>query len=232
MSRETAASETQHGAGPSNATPSRGGKAVKCAAAAERRLAKRGYELPSEVEEVDMFSASSSEEEAISKGKGKGKGKAKAKVKPVVQQNKTMTITEMKRLKRMERSANRAEEKRLRKQLGRKLTRAEKTTIALHKHHPELRDVWGDLEKRVKPVTPDKAEQPQELKILLLPFQQESLYWMRKQEEGVWRGGMLAVSQWIFSFSDDSSLTIKIRRMRWGKVHSRLYYNFLLMKFM
>jgi DNA repair protein RAD16 len=25
-----------------------------------------------------------------------------------------------------------------------------------------------------------------------LPFQKESLYWMRKQEEGPWKGGMLA----------------------------------------
>jgi hypothetical protein len=29
--------------------------------------------------------------------------------------------------------------------------------------------------------------------VTLLPFQQESLYWMRKQEDGVWNGGMLAV---------------------------------------
>lgn len=30
------------------------------------------------------------------------------------------------------------------------------------------------------------------LKLNLLPFQKESLYWMKKQEEGVWKGGMLA----------------------------------------
>lgn len=30
------------------------------------------------------------------------------------------------------------------------------------------------------------------LKLTLLPFQKESLFWMRKQEEGVWKGGMLA----------------------------------------
>ena len=90
------------------------------------------------------------------------------------------------------------------------MRQAEKSTIALHKHHPELIEVWGDVEKSIKVVQPQKAEQPEGLKVKLLPFQQESLYWMRKQEEGVWRGGMLAVSQWIFSFSDDSSLTIKI----------------------
>ena len=102
----------------------------------------------------------------------------------------------------------------------------------MKRHHPELRDVWGDLEQNISVVVPEKAEQPASLKVTLLPFQQESLFWMRKQEEGVWRGGMLAVSQWIFSVSDNSSLTIKIRRMRWGKVHSQLYYNYLLMKFM
>jgi DNA repair protein RAD16 len=30
------------------------------------------------------------------------------------------------------------------------------------------------------------------LKLKLLPFQKESLYWMKKQEEGQWKGGMLA----------------------------------------
>ncbi|OCF37035.1 hypothetical protein I316_00939 [Kwoniella heveanensis BCC8398] len=30
------------------------------------------------------------------------------------------------------------------------------------------------------------------LKLTLLPFQKESLYWMKKQEEGPWKGGMLA----------------------------------------
>lgn len=43
-------------------------------------------------------------------------------------------------------------------------------------------------------VEPKKAEQPSGLKATLLPFQQESLYWMRKQEFGPNSGGMLAVS--------------------------------------
>ena len=61
-------------------------------------------------------------------------------------------------------------------------------------HHPELEDVWGDLETKVKPVKPEEAEQPEGLKVTLLPFQRESLHWMRKQEAGPWTGGMLAVS--------------------------------------
>jgi DNA repair protein RAD16 len=77
-------------------------------------------------------------------------------------------------------------------QLGRRLTHAEKSTIQLHKHHPELRDAWGDLEAAVGIVEPTKAEQPSGLRVTLLPFQQESLYWMRKQEFGQYAGGLLA----------------------------------------
>lgn len=71
--------------------------------------------------------------------------------------------------------------------------KAEKTTLALQKQHPELKDVWGDLEESIPIIIPQKAEQPANLKITLLPFQLESLFWMRKQEKGVWNGGMLAV---------------------------------------
>jgi DNA repair protein RAD16 len=70
---------------------------------------------------------------------------------------------------------------------------AEKATLALRKCHPELKDVWGDLEESIPIIRPQRAEQPENLKVTLLPFQQESLYWMRKQEKGVWNGGMLAV---------------------------------------
>lgn len=71
---------------------------------------------------------------------------------------------------------------------------AEKSTIQLHKYHPELRDAWGDLEAAVGIVEPQKAEQPSGLRVTLLPFQQESLFWMRKQEFGQYAGGLLAVS--------------------------------------
>jgi DNA repair protein RAD16 len=60
-------------------------------------------------------------------------------------------------------------------------------------HHPELRDAWGDLEAAIRIVNPQKAEQPSGLRITLLPFQQESLYWMRMQESGKYAGGLLAV---------------------------------------
>lgn len=71
---------------------------------------------------------------------------------------------------------------------------AERTTLALQRNHPELKDVWGNLEDKIAVATPQKAEQPANLKLTLLPFQQESLFWMRNQEKGLWHGGMLAVS--------------------------------------
>ncbi|KAI0034397.1 SNF2 family N-terminal domain-containing protein [Vararia minispora EC-137] len=80
----------------------------------------------------------------------------------------------------------------LSQKLGRKLTWAEKTTVALQLFHPELRDAWGDLEANLKIITPVRAEQPSGLRVTLLPFQQESLYWMRKQELGPYAGGLLA----------------------------------------
>ncbi|TFK43094.1 SNF2 family N-terminal domain-containing protein [Crucibulum laeve] len=69
---------------------------------------------------------------------------------------------------------------------------SERTTLALHREHPELRDVWGDLAASIPVIVPTKAAQPDNLKLTLLPFQQESLFWMRKQETGIWCGGMLA----------------------------------------
>lgn len=59
-------------------------------------------------------------------------------------------------------------------------------------HHTDLTDVWGDLEAKIEVVKPVPMEAHPSLKLTLLPFQKESLYWMKKQEEGVWKGGMLA----------------------------------------
>ena len=70
---------------------------------------------------------------------------------------------------------------------------AEKATVALHKHHPELRDVWGDLERQKTIAVPQKADPPPGLKVTLLPFQRESLFWMKKQEKSIWHGGLLSL---------------------------------------
>ncbi|WVQ79497.1 hypothetical protein IAT38_001596 [Cryptococcus sp. DSM 104549] len=83
-------------------------------------------------------------------------------------------------------------ERALSKKLGRKLTNGEKNLVALCMNHPELEDVWGDLQATIEPIKPVMMEAHPSLKLTLLPFQKESLYWMKKQEEGPWKGGMLA----------------------------------------
>ncbi|KIP05822.1 hypothetical protein PHLGIDRAFT_91672 [Phlebiopsis gigantea 11061_1 CR5-6] len=106
-----------------------------------------------------------------------------------------MTVADIKarnRQKRAEAKVRRQEERALQKKLGRKLTRAEKSKILLEKHHPELKDVWDDAARTAPIGAPVKAAQPPDLKVTLLPFQQESLHWFKEQEQTVWRGGMLA----------------------------------------
>ncbi|WVO13666.1 hypothetical protein L204_101287 [Cryptococcus depauperatus] len=83
-------------------------------------------------------------------------------------------------------------ERELQKKLGRKLTNGEKNLIAITMHHPNLYDIWGNLEANITPVQPVAMEAHPSLKLTLLPFQKESLYWMKKQEQGLWKGGVLA----------------------------------------
>ncbi|KAI0352754.1 hypothetical protein OH77DRAFT_756955 [Trametes cingulata] len=184
------------GAGSSKSRPPANKAAALRAAVAERRLARAQDKQEEEdadfgTESEAILSESESEEEPLSKAKGKQAAKPT--------QGKTMTLSELRKQRREERkearlrkSATAAEEAKMRQELGRRLTYAEKATIALRKYHPELKDVWGDLERGIEIVVPKKAEQSSNLKVQLLPFQLESLYWMREQEKGVWSGGMLA----------------------------------------
>lgn len=71
-------------------------------------------------------------------------------------------------------------------------TQYDKNFQALIKNHPKLETVWEDLQKTVAVIKPEEAEQPPGLNIKLLPFQREGLYWMTRQEQGTWKGGMLA----------------------------------------
>ncbi|KAA1465948.1 hypothetical protein DENSPDRAFT_768153 [Dentipellis sp. KUC8613] len=179
------------GAGPSGVPQT---AAARAAAAIEHQLAlEAGHEIDLDALS-ELSGRESSDEEPLAKGKAKGKaGAKKAKGKA-----KKLTKKQLRRSATQEeldaRRAVKAEEKALRHKLGRKLTYAEKSTLALHRHHPELKDAWGDLEAKLDIVTPKRAEQPSRLKVTLLPFQQESLYWMRKQELGPNGGGLLAVS--------------------------------------
>ncbi|KAF9922535.1 DNA repair protein rad16 [Linnemannia zychae] len=72
-----------------------------------------------------------------------------------------------------------------------RLTWMEKINLQLVQNHPELGTVWDDLEK-VGVIAPELADQPEGLKLTLLPFQREGLAWMRKQENTQFKGGILA----------------------------------------
>ncbi|KAF9551556.1 hypothetical protein CPC08DRAFT_647581 [Agrocybe pediades] len=185
-----------NGAGPSSGIRANGPSeaALRSAAAAERRLARLGKNtVVEDVIDSDRSDTESSDEEPLSKGKSVKKVTITSSTK------KPMTMAEMRQVNRQrrqaaaaERRARKQEERAMIRKLGRRLTHAERTTLALQKHHPELRDVWGDLAKDIPVIEPKKADQPANLKLTLLPFQRESLYWMREQEKGVWHGGMLA----------------------------------------
>ncbi|KAK6464529.1 SNF2 family N-terminal domain-containing protein [Scheffersomyces coipomensis] len=64
-------------------------------------------------------------------------------------------------------------------------------TERLYEFHPELKDVFPNLETCEK-IKVERAEQPPGMNIKLLPFQLEGLNWLRKQEDGPFQGGILA----------------------------------------
>ncbi|TRM66530.1 SNF2 family N-terminal domain-containing protein [Schizophyllum amplum] len=194
----SAGPSTSRGAGGSS---SQGGDlASRAAAAAEARLtrARSGGTVP-DVDDSAMMDVdeSASDSEPIPTKRGKKAGKKTNSKKPSASGKKFATYGDLKKAAaadKDEKAAIRKEQRLERKRLGRKLTHAEKTTLLLRRYHPELRDVWGDLEARVgvAGAAPEQAEQPSRLKLALLPFQRESVAWMRKQEQGEWAGGMLA----------------------------------------
>ncbi|KAG6375020.1 hypothetical protein JVT61DRAFT_3799 [Boletus reticuloceps] len=193
---DTARREAQHRSGAAGTSTSR--SRVTANEAAMRTVDSDSdeelYEESAETDDESEISAlESTDEELVSKRKGKAKATAKPKEWKAKSPPEPMSWSEKRRLARRERLETRKEQRFLAQKLGRQLTWAEKTSLALHKHHPELRDVWGDLEE-LPVITPEKAEQPAGLKVTLLPFQQESLWWMGKQERSIWRGGLLAVS--------------------------------------
>ncbi|KAF8075888.1 SNF2 family N-terminal domain-containing protein [Lyophyllum atratum] len=191
------------GSSSSQRNPTNSAAALR-AAAAERRLTRGNKSVDVDDyfsgshDEVDDSASESESDMPLSK-KGKAVAKKSKKAVPARKPAKHMTLTQLRKEKREQRQqanawkkANKAEEQKLMRELGRRLTYAEKSSIALHRHHEELKDVWGDLEESIPIITPTEAEQPANLKLTLLPFQRESLFWMRKQEQGIWHGGMLA----------------------------------------
>ncbi|KAF6762503.1 DNA repair protein rad16 [Ephemerocybe angulata] len=219
-SLKSASASTKNGEGSSSsaASPTRRSAAALRAAAAERRIARQqGLEVSFDVDDSQMevdddeslpelnedeeSALSSADDEPLASPKGKGKAKAKGKqpAKKVTSTPKVMTMAQLRKARREEnalkkdsKKMKKQEERKLALELGRPLTHAEKTGLALRTHHPELRDIWGDLEAAKVTTVPEKADQPEGLKVILLPFQRESLAWMRKQEKSIWGGGILA----------------------------------------
>jgi DNA repair protein RAD16 len=196
--------------------------AVLRAAAAERRLTRANKDVdvddyPMGGDDDNLSSDDESDVPLSKKGKGAAKKGKKGVTVHDTTKKKHMTLTELRHAKRADRREHNAEQKELkaaqrvlRAELGRQLTyvshftsfscelssistKAERSALALNKFHPELKDVWGDLEDSIPIVVPKEAKQPKNLKLTLLPFQKEGLTWMRKQEKGIWHGGMLAV---------------------------------------
>lgn len=63
--------------------------------------------------------------------------------------------------------------------------------MRLYCAHPGLEHAFTGLDKRPL-IVPVKDPQPDGLSLDLLPFQKEGLHWLRLQEQGDFRGGILA----------------------------------------
>ncbi|KAI8319070.1 hypothetical protein GQ54DRAFT_265935 [Martensiomyces pterosporus] len=60
---------------------------------------------------------------------------------------------------------------------------------SLFVNHPHLRHAWSSLKS---PPVPQMIDQPPELRMKLLPFQREGVWWMARQEGTFFHGGILA----------------------------------------
>ncbi|KAH3682348.1 hypothetical protein WICPIJ_006687 [Wickerhamomyces pijperi] len=67
----------------------------------------------------------------------------------------------------------------------------ERMTNKLYEFHPDLKDVFSNLKTSEK-IKPERAPQPEHMQLQLLPFQQEGLNWLVKQEASIYNGGILA----------------------------------------
>ena len=68
--------------------------------------------------------------------------------------------------------------------------RQHRERLKLEKAHPEIKAMWTQL-GNVPRITPVQAPQPAGINRKLKPFQLEGLDWMIKQEQSIWKGGLL-----------------------------------------
>lgn len=127
-SLQSARPDRNGGAGSSKPNASSNSAAALRAAAAEKRLAHANQSI--DVDDFQMASgteseADSSEEEPLSKGKGKAKGKKTSKIVKIRDTTsvKFMSIAKQRAQDRKDARLAKKEERNMRKQLGRKLTR-------------------------------------------------------------------------------------------------------------
>ncbi|KAF3927107.1 hypothetical protein AA313_de0207605 [Arthrobotrys entomopaga] len=74
---------------------------------------------------------------------------------------------------------------------AKRMTRAERERGELYANHPYLENIWEEIEA-CEPIPAEKAEQPDGLSLTMLPFQLEGLNWLKKQEQTMFNGGILA----------------------------------------
>lgn len=72
-----------------------------------------------------------------------------------------------------------------------KLTPYQRNTQRLFDNHPELKNVFPDLQNAPDYI-PHRTAQPEGLRLKLLPFQLEGLHWLLSQENSKYNGGVLA----------------------------------------
>ncbi|KAJ3254986.1 DNA repair protein rad16 [Boothiomyces macroporosus] len=93
-----------------------------------------------------------------------------------------------------------------------------KVKLTMKEIHPDLENVWKDLEQEPKHV-PNSSILAKNMTVSLLPFQKEGLAWMKEQEKSKFRGGILAdemgmgktiqmVSLIVSEFSDRPTLIL------------------------
>lgn len=70
-------------------------------------------------------------------------------------------------------------------------TQADRDRSNLYMVHPELENIFNNLDNRPR-ITVEEDPQPPGLSLSLLPFQKEGLHWLRLQEQSDFRGGILA----------------------------------------
>lgn len=147
-------------AAPSTSSRSKKGGRAKKTASAARGVSKN-----------DAISLDSEEDEAFESGQSAG-GSSDA-------DSEDAPMSDMRRIAASRKAYRRGNKRRVQSERER-----------LEAHHPELANMWTDLEN-IPLVDAGMAEQPSTISRRLKPFQLQGLAWMKEMEKKEWRGGLL-----------------------------------------